>query len=375
MENRGPVSRRKWITAAAVVPFSAVRGTTANSALKIGLIGAGGRGRLDAGILVKDRRARLVAICDLFEDRMERARKELQVEDAKLYKNYHEMLASDVDAVLIATNEFMHPEHLEAAVKAKKHVYIEKPAGVDVEGCRRVMRAGDAAGPRLNITFGFQQRYGPGYRKAKKLLDSGGIGPLRMAHAHWIKGAITGNETVLPRPTNMLDKVRQHLWRETVGDIIVDTYCHGVDVLNWFFGEHPSKAIGGGGRTIIKVGDIRDHLDVIFDYSRDLQATLAGSQIAPTFYRSVNEQFFGATGVIETAREYWTHYRGRNDTVTEKEPRDITIDAIEEFLTRVIEGKPENTAISAAETTLTSLMGRMALDLRREVTWEEVMRS
>jgi len=373
MESR-KMARRSWLTAVSIVPFAAVRGTAANSAVKVGLLGAGGRGRFDASILVKDNRARLVAVCDLFEDRMERVRHEL-AGDAKSYKNYHDLLASDIDAVLIATNEFAHPEHLEAAVRAKKHIYIEKPAGVDVDGCRRVKRAGDAAASHLNITFGFQQRYSPGYRKAKKLLDSGQIGPLHMAHAHWIKGAITGAEPVLPRPTDMLDKVRQHVWRETVGDVIVDTYCHGVDVLNWFIGGHPVKANGSGGRTVIKAGDIRDHLNVTFDYGGNIQATLTGSQIAPGFYRSVNEQFFGAKGVIETAREYWTHYRGRNDAITEREPREITIDAIEQFLTRVITANPENTAVAAAETTLTTLMGRLALDVGHDVSWEELLHS
>ena len=89
--------------------------------------------------------------------------------------------SSDVDAVIIATPVFLHPEHFEAAVKAKKHIYIEKPAGLDVEGCRRVMRTADSAGSSINITFGFQQRYGQGYLEAKALVDSGGIGRIRMA--------------------------------------------------------------------------------------------------------------------------------------------------------------------------------------------------
>jgi len=70
-------------------------------------------------------------------------------------------LASDVDAVVIATPVFLHPEHFEAAVKSGKHIYIEKPAGLDVAGCKRVMRLSDQANRKQNITFGFQQRYAP----------------------------------------------------------------------------------------------------------------------------------------------------------------------------------------------------------------------
>src|SRR6266571_3657618 len=175
------ISRRDLVNTAALLPVTAIRGTAANSAVKVGLIGAGGRGTFDAGFVVKDPNARLVALCDIFDDRIERARKKIPAENPKVYKDYHELLASDVDAVIIATPVFLHPEHFEAAVAAKKHIYIEKPAGLDVAGCKRVIKAADSADRRLNITFGFQQRYGPGYRKAYELVSSGAIGPLRMA--------------------------------------------------------------------------------------------------------------------------------------------------------------------------------------------------
>jgi myo-inositol 2-dehydrogenase/D-chiro-inositol 1-dehydrogenase len=369
------LSRRNLIRTAAIVPIGVVSGSAQNSAVKVGLIGSGGRGTFDASILVKDPRARLVALCDIFDDRIEKAKEKIPIENPKVYKNYKDLLASDVDAVIIATPVFLHPEHFEAAVKAGKHIYIEKPAGVDVAGCKRVMQAADAADRKLNITFGFQQRYGPVYLKAKALLDSGAIGQIRMAHSHWIKGAVTGREQPVPPPTTEEEKIRQwHLWRSMYGDIIVETYCHGIDVLNWFLGGHPGKAYGTGGRTVVKRGDNLDHVDVTFDYANNVQATLTGSQIAPKFYRSVNEQFFGPNGVIETAREYWTRNLGKGP-VTEKSPREITIDALSEFVRRIQEGKPENVGVRAAESTLTAILGRMAIDLHREVTWDEMMRS
>ena len=106
-----------------------------------------------------------------------------------------------------------------------------------------------------------------------------------------------------------------------------------------------------------------------------LPATLTGSQIAPNWYRSVNEQFFCDKGVIETAREYWTHYRGKSEAVTEKSPREITIDSLETFIRNIKGGTPHNTAVESAESTLTAIMGRMAMDAGRAVTWEEVMKS
>jgi len=89
----------------------------------------------------------------------------------------------------------------------------------------------------------------------------------------------------------------------------------------------------------------------------------------------MNVILFGATGMVETRREFWRHYRGPDDVVEEKAPREITIDALEEFIRRIREGKPENAALTGAESTLTAIMGRMAIDQHREVTWDEMMRS
>ena len=370
------VTRRNLFQSAALLPLRAVRGSAANSAVTVGLIGAGGRGSFDAGLLVKDPNAQLVAVCDVFDEKIAAAKAKPAFKDALPYKNLDDLLASDVDAVIIATPVYLHPEHFEAAVKAGKHIYIEKPAGLDAAGCRRVIRAADSANRKLNITFGFQQRYAPVYQSAKKLLDSGSLGSIRMAHAHWIKGAIPENARVLPKPATKEAKIREwHVWKDTFGDIIVETYVHGIDVLNWFIGGHPTRAFGCGGRTVEKRGDIMDHCDVTFDYAGNVQAMLTGSQIAPNWYRSVNEQFFCAKGVIETAREYWTHYRGKNEAVTEKSPREITIDSLETFIRNIKGGTPRNTAVESAESTLTAIMGRMAMDAGRAVTWEEVMNS
>lgn len=368
-----PTTRRALLQAGAAVPFSALRGSAANSAVTVGLIGSGGRGTFDAGWLVQNPDARLVALCDIFDDRIERAKAKIPVANPRVYKNYHDLLASDVDAVIIATPVFLHPEHFEAAVKAGKHIYIEKPAGLDVAGCKRVIQVADSADRKLNITFGFQQRYGPCYRKAKALVDSGGLGQLRMGHSHWIKGAITGNEPVTPRPTNEEAKIRQWTqWRDTFGDILVETYVHGIDVLNWFLGGHPQSASGVGGRLVEKRGDIMDHCDVAFTYPGGVKGILTGSQFTPPSYRDVQEMFYGSKSVVETAREYWKHYRGKGEIVEEKEPREITAVTLDEFIKRIKDGKPENTAIRAAESTLTAIMATMAIDRKREVHWDEL---
>jgi hypothetical protein len=97
--------------------------------------------------------------------------------------------------------------------------------------------------------------------------------------------------------------------------------------------------------------------------------------IAPNGYRDVTEQFFGETGMIETSENHWRHWKGRGNETMEKSPRNITIDSVSEFVKRIADGKPENTAVRGAESTLTAILGRMAMDRRAEVTWEEMMKS
>lgn len=371
------LSRRRVVQAAAAVPLTAIRGTAANSAVRVGLLGAGGRGTRLASYAVQVPQARLVALCDLFDGQLEKARERIPAPDVRVYKDYREMLASDIDAVIIATPVFLHPEHLEAVVAAGKHVYLEKPVAVDVNGCRRVMKAADSARVGLNVSVGFQQRYGWTYRQARHQLEAGALGSIRQAEAHFLKGAVTGKEPFRPRPTTMVDKVREWMhWRELYGDIIVETYCHSIDVLNWFLGDrHPLKAVASGGRTIRRDGDMSDHITVVYEYADEIRATLVGSHITPPFFREVHERFYGSDSMIETARNYWKHYRGRDDVVHERPPRNIDHDTVEAFILRVAEGRTENVGIRGAESTLTAILGRMAMDTGRTVTWEEMMAS
>ena len=359
---------------AALLPLQAVRGSAQNSSIKIGVIGVGSRGSYDGRTVSKDPRVRMAAVCDISDEQIAKAKASF-APDAKTYKDHRDLLASDVDAVIIATPVFLHPDHFEAAVKSGKHIYIEKPAGLSVAGCKRVIRIADGASRKVNISFGFQQRYGPVYLNAKKMLDSGAIGDVREVHVQFLKFALSGNEPALPPANTEAEKMAQwKLWRSMFGEVIVETYCHNIDAVNWFMNAHPLKATGTGGRTVEKRGDLMDHLNVTYDYPGNVQATLIGSQMTPRFFRANNERFIGSKGVIETAREYWSYDLGKGPVV-EKSQHDITVDSLEAFVTRIIENKPENTAIRGAESTLTAILGQMAIDLHHEVTWDEMMRS
>ena len=378
MQDPTAPSRRGVLRAAAMaLPFSAVSGTAANSAPTVGLIGCGGRGGSLSAALLEATDARLVAMCDLFDDQIAKAKQRIGTDSPKEYNDLNELLASDVDAVIIATPPFLHAEHFEAAVRAGKHIYIEKPAAVTVEDCKRIMRASDSADRKLNITMGFQRRYAKTYLKAKRAHDEGAIGAIRMAHAHFLKtGPSARVSTEQMAPETETEKIRRwHRWSELAGDLIVENNVHCIDILNWFLGGHPLSAIGRGSRTARRAGDMRDNNNVVYEYDGEVLASLAGSTLGSNNYREVHEQFFGTNGMIETSELRWRHYRGRGNEVVERSKRNNTLDSMESFVRRISEGKPENTGVRGAESTLTAILGRMAMDVRGEVTWDEMMNS
>jgi predicted dehydrogenase len=372
-------TRRQFVQAATsaagwmIVSPQSVRGSQANSAITFGLIGSGGRGSYDASIVVKDPRARMVALCDLFDDRLDAAATRLKLEKPTTYKDYQKLLASDLDAVVIATPPFLHPEQFEAAVDAKKHIYCEKPMGVDAAGCRKVIAAAKRADPDKCIAVGFQQRYGPVYLEAYKRLQEGQIGELAKARGWWI-----GADPFTRRPYDdpKIEKLRNWFcYRDYSGDFIVEQDCHNFDVLHWFLGGLPIRAVGWGGRKVRTSMEILDHLSLTFEFPNGIYVAYEANQLTPRGYSRVGEEFTGTKGTLATSRAQMTHYKGPapKDSETIQSPRDITIDAIENFITRIVTNNPENAGVRSAESTLIAILGRTALYTGREAHWKDVV--
>ncbi len=374
-----------------------VFGTQANSSIGFGVIGTGTRGLYVGTTMARDSRARVAAICDIFDDRIEEARQRIPgAAGAKIYRDYRELLNDkDVDAVLISTPVYLHPEQFEAAVAAGKHVYCEKPAGPSVAGVNRLMRAGRKAAASKTIQFGFQQRFSPEYRKARELVAAGELGEPKIMVSYWVLGGTppAGPPTGLPYPnaTEEQRRIRMwQLWMELGGGDIVECDCHGVDVLNWFANAHPVKASGQGGlRYPVYYGDVTsDHYNITYTYPNGAEGYLISARHTCGF-RDVREQFFGSKGVLETARTYYKLHgpiaaselvsddKLDDTSLIRKIPskREISIDAVESFFTSIAEGKPYNMSEQAGVSTLTSILGRMAYEYRREITWEEMLRT
>jgi len=355
-------------SAFSIVAPQAVRGSQANSKISVGLIGCGGRGTYDTGIFAKDARAEVAALCDLFPDRIDKAASELKLKSPKTYSDFEKLLASDLDAVVIATPPFEHPRMLEAAVQSRKHIYCEKPMGVDLAGVKRVIAAGKKQDPKKDLAVGFQQRYGPVYLEAYKRIQEGQIGDLVNARAFWIAADPFKR---VPYDDPKIEKLRNWFcYKEYSGDIIVEQDCHNFDVLHWFLDARPIRAVGMAGTKVRTSMEILDHLTLSFEFPNGIHVNFEANQISPPGFARVGEEFTGTKGVIETSRARMVHHKGRNDAETIPSPRDITNDAIEAFLTRIQNGEAENVAERSAISTLFAILGRTALYQKREAIWK-----
>jgi predicted dehydrogenase len=378
MQRSQNTTRRNFVAAASagftILQPELIRGSQANSALSVGLVGAGRRGVAISGIFARNEFAKIAAICDIYDDQLQAAGQKFS--GAKHFKDIKELLASDVDAVYIATPPVLHPEHFELAVKARKHIFMEKPAGVDAAGCRRVIEAAKKADPTRRISVDYQQRYGKEYRKAYDIVKSGQLGEIKMVRAAWIGGD-------LPRRTGhpaAEEKMRNWLfYRELGGDIIVEQNCHNLDVVNWFTGSHPVKATGYGGRMVRKdIGNIMDNLAVTFQFASGMVFSYSATQFATHNFNDIGETFICEKGAISTSRAGYKLYDKpqRNAPPIEVPTKyDITQDAVNEFIDGARTGKIENAAFSAAESTLTAIMAREAIYSGRETTFDRIAKS
>ena len=366
----------------------------ANSAVTFGVIGTGGRGVYVGTHMAHVAGTKLLAICDIYPDRIDNGKTKIPGgQDARVYRNYHDLLAqADIDAVLITTPVYLHPEHFEAAVGAGKHIYCEKPAGADVAGVKRLLKASGQVDPKKTVQFGFQQRFSPEYLTAMELYKSGKIGEMKMMMSYWVLGGTPPKSFKPPNLAPEDEKIRMWgQWMAQSGGVIVEQDCHGVDMLNWFAADgHPTSARGSGGlRYPLVYGDQdSDHHDISYFYPNGVEGWLISVKHTAGF-RDVKEQFYGSAGMLETARTYYklhgpianSPYKNADDLTDSSlierraSKREITIDAVEAFFASIREARPYNMAPIAANATLTSILGRMAYQRKREVTWDEMMRS
>ena len=362
--------------------------------LRAGLIGCGGRGTgaainfLDAGPNLE-----IVALGDIFQDRLDKCRAELKAQrnvDTAAEKcflgfdNYEKVIDAGVDIVLLCTPPHFRPQHVEAAVKAGKHIFMEKPCAVDPVGARSVLVSAERAKQQnLSIVSGTIRRVQKDFMETRRHVINGEIGDI--VSAHIIRNG--GSLWVIKRQPGwsdmeyMLRNWANFCWLS--GDHIVEQFIHEVDVMNWYLGKNPVKAIGWGGRQRRVSGDQYDFFSVEYVYDNGMHTHCAARQI--TGCSNITKQlitgsqgFADAKGTIYNLKGevIWSYPKPEDDSADNTwKVKDPYVQEHINLVTGIRTGTIVNDAEAQVSSTLVTIMGRMSAYTGKDVTWEEVMNS
>ena len=394
------LSRRDFIKTSGVAGAAALLSGTnrmfaaGSNKIRLGLIGCGGRGTYDTtNCLNAAPNVELVAMGDLFKDRVDNSRRRLtdklpgkvKVTDETCFVGWNahkKVLASDVDLVILTEPPYFRPDHLRAAVEAGKHVFMEKPAAVDPVGVRSVLesaRIADAKG--LTIVAGTQSRRVAHLVEGMKRIHNGDIGEIVGGQCLRIGGGMLNwSEATKQRQPGWSD-MEWHLRRWLFltwlsGDFIVEMHIHNLDRMNWALDAHPVQCIALGGRQVRtgpEYGNIYDHISVEYEYPGGVRVSYMGSQIDGLSYRQ-------DARVIGTKGRAYTHegdfiidgekpfkYDGPNPSPTVKQHADQ--------IAAIRSGKHLNEGKRIAESTLTCIMGRMSAYTGRALKWDWALKA
>src|SRR5947207_4304515 len=276
-------TRRQFLAASATAAAAPHLHRGGGDLLRVGRIGCGGRGtRAAMEALSADKNAKLVAVADAFEDRLEDSlaailkKKEVAGKvdvkpDAKFvgFDAYKEVIAR-CDVVLLTTPPHFRPLHLKAAVEAGRHVFAEKPCAVDAPGVRSVLETCEAAKKKgLSVVSGLCLRYDNGFRETVGRIHAGEIGePVTLLANDYRSGRWA--KVRLPEWTDMTYQMRNwYNFTWLSGDFNVEQHVHFLDVCAWVMhDQYPVRAVGMGGRTVLsgaEYGNIYDHFSVLYD--------------------------------------------------------------------------------------------------------------
>jgi len=363
--------------------------------LKAGVIGCGGRGTGAAiNFLNAGPNLQVVALGDTFQDRVDSCRErilkeknqEVPIENCFVgFDAYQKVIDAGVDIVILATPPFFRPEHLAAAVQAKKHIFAEKPVCVDPVGARSVMAtAKKAEGMGLSIVTGTQRRHQRDYVANWQQVAQGAIGDLVGGNVYWNGGKLWHRDNN-PNWSEMEWMIRDWVnWTWLSGDHIVEQHVHNLDVMNWFFGAHPVKAVGMGSRLRRVTGDQYDNFSIDYTFENGVHVHSMCRQINGCA-NSVSERLQGSKGstncqstILNLAGEEIWKYEYPLDS-DGKPTNSVSVDPyVQEhidLITAIRTGKPFNELEATAISTLVGIMGRVSAYTGKETTYEEMMNS
>jgi len=406
-----PIDRRRFVKQSASV-IGAVAATAPSrafaaplysndDAIRVGLVGCGGRGTGAAvQALTARQNVKLVAMADAFSDRIESSfktitsteredwlggssdlRRQVDVPSDRRFVGFDAYLEIFplVDVVILTTPPAFRPLHFEAAVAAGKHVFMEKPVATDGPGVRRVLATAEIAKQKkLNVVVGLQRHYQRIYREWVDRLHAGIIGDIVLGRVYWNSDGVWVNARK-PSQTEMEYQMRNwYYFTWLCGDHIVEQHIHNIDVANWVKQGHPVRAQGQGGRLVRNGpdhGQIYDHHFVEFEYA-DGSRVLSQCRHMPNCVNRVSEAFHGTNGTAPSPGMIVSqsgHVLFQHDDEEDPNPYQVEHD---ELFAAIAAGEYRFAdAELGATSTMTAIMGRMATYSGQMVEWDAALHS
>lgn len=376
-----PISRRAMLMTPAAGVFA-----QSTAAIRVGVIGCGGRGAEAAtNAMNAGEDVRIVAMGDLLPDRVQEKRtalklkypKQMDVPDSRCFGGFdaykHVIEASDV--VIIANASKFHPFHMMEAVKAGRHVFLEKPHGVDPAGIKMLRAACDLAKQKgLSVVSGLQSRYHPGYRETMERVHGGAIGDIVAIQETWLRPPYV----LYPRRPGMSEITyqgsNQYHFNWLSGDDVPQTLIHNLDRSSWALGNAaPVKAWGMGGRSTLHgeiYGNVFDHHAVVYDFPGNVRV-YAYCRTIDNCYNENSSFIMGTKGrcdLLKLRIEGETNWQSAGPP-SKNNAYDLEHVALFESIRK---GKPLNNGDYMVRSTLITMMGQFSCYTGKEVTWERI---
>ncbi|HOC57417.1 MAG TPA: Gfo/Idh/MocA family oxidoreductase [Verrucomicrobiota bacterium] len=390
---RPSITRRDFLKTSAVAASAATMGTlelgvhaAGSDSIKVGMIGCGGRNAgAAAQALNADPGARLVAMCDIFRDRVEKARSTLKqtkgdqvaVDEGHCFTGFdgykHVIAASDV--VLIANAAKFHPYHSMAAIRAGKHVFVEKPHGIDPASVKLMQQACDLAREKkLCIVSGLHSRFHTGYAETVQRIRDGAIGDVVSMEENFLRAPYGVTERNPEHTELEWQCSTQYHFRWLSGDDVPQSLVHNLDRSSWVLGNAvPIKCHGLAGRsTMVEplYGDVFDHHSVVYEFDKGVRV-YAFCRTTAGCYDESSSLIFGSKGKASLLNcRIWgeTNWRWQGQC----DPYQIEHDKL---FAGIRSGNPINCGDYMARSTMITVMGQMSCYTGKEVTWVQVMAS
>ena len=370
-------------------PFGAMANEKLNRPVRIGFIGTGNRGT--HGVITAmshNNNIEIYALADLFRDRIDQVLPHLNslntakglsaIDEKRIFVGnnaYKQLLKlKEVDAVVIATPAYAHPFIFEAAVKAHKHVYCEKPAAPDVYGTLQMMKA--AKGVKdLSLVMGFQVRYSSAYAEMIRRIHNGDIGEVLTAQLYY-----NGNGGACPKPEREDDefRIRHHFqYLALSGGILNDQGIHIIDICNEVLQAHPEYAFGIGNDKGKRheIGDTLSNYHILYGYPNGVNVSCQSLQ-AGNIFGDVCARFIGSKGFAEAHYSGGVFIKGENEWNSGVQHALNDADALKgkSFIDSIVSGKYINQIESACNSTLAAMLGREAVMKGEKLTWEKMIK-